>query len=457
MVIECESCGTRFNLADGQVPAQGARVRCSKCHHRFHVMPEGKAPAAAEPSDMPALPADDTPHPVRAPEAAPAPPPLADDGLDLAGADEPLADEPVAEAPEAEPEAELGVDTPPPAELAAADPDPPTQGALRDEALDNPEFLFDAGGKADPVLDSGYELATPGAPDELTAPDPEQESDAIPADTDDADHVRAQAFGIEPSGASASSDSLELATSAPEPEPAAPETAEPEPAAPADDPWAMDSSGEEESWASVLDDDDSGGSPSEALAEAPAAPADATEDKPRRERPPGLTELDFGTASQRAAQTALRTAALAVGLLLVLGGLRVLITHGLGAAPGPQVIRANGWAASEIEAAQLRDAFGERVLVLRGTLVPEERQAPPTLGVTLLDALGNPLEARVLAYLERVEGAELNAEALTEWLRRGSAPRRATRPVAGFTVLVPDPPETASRFRLELLPGPGAS
>jgi hypothetical protein len=153
----------------------------------------------------------------------------------------------------------------------------------------------------------------------------------------------------------------------------------------------------------------------------------------------------------------LRTAALAVGLLLVLGGLRVLITHGLGAAPGPQVVRANGWAASEIEAAQLRNAVGDRVLVLRGSLVPEERQAPPEVGVTLLDALGNPLEAQVLTHLERVEGADLNAEALSDWLRRGGPARAAAHPISGFTVVVPDPPETASRFRLELLPGPGSS
>jgi hypothetical protein len=442
-------------------------------------MPEGSAPAANEPSDMPALPADDTPHPVRAAEPAPEPPAaaVAGDGFDLAGDDEPLAEDPPEEQPLAaepldeeplgdEPQAEqaaeseelLGVDTPVPTGLAAADPDPPTQGALRDAALDNPEFLFDGEDPPDPALDSGFELATPGAPDELTAPDPEHDSDAILADADDADHVRAQAFGIEPSGASAPSESFEIATSAPEPEPAEaeipePESAETEPEAPEDDPWAMDSGGEEESWASVLDDDDS----SEPASGPPAPLAEATEEKPRRERPAGLTELDFGTASQRAAQTALRTAAFAVGLLLVLGGLRVLITHGLGAAPGPQVVRANGWAASEIEAAQLRDAVGDRVLVLRGSLVPEERQAPPEIEVTLIDALGNPLEARVLSHLERVEGAELNAEALSEWLRRGGATRRAARPVSGFTVLVPDPPAAASRFRLELLPGPGAS
>ncbi len=47
MVIECESCSTRFHLADGRIPAKGARVRCSNCHHRFHVKPPPKTPDTA--------------------------------------------------------------------------------------------------------------------------------------------------------------------------------------------------------------------------------------------------------------------------------------------------------------------------------------------------------------------------------------------------------------------------
>ncbi len=46
MKITCESCNTRFHVADGQIPAQGARVRCSRCGHRFRVASSGEASAS---------------------------------------------------------------------------------------------------------------------------------------------------------------------------------------------------------------------------------------------------------------------------------------------------------------------------------------------------------------------------------------------------------------------------
>ena len=44
MVITCEGCSTRFQLDDARVPAQGIRVRCSRCKHAFLAKP----PQAAE-------------------------------------------------------------------------------------------------------------------------------------------------------------------------------------------------------------------------------------------------------------------------------------------------------------------------------------------------------------------------------------------------------------------------
>src|SRR5262245_27133410 len=41
MIVRCPSCEARFHLADGRLPEKGARVRCSKCHHRFYVRPPG--------------------------------------------------------------------------------------------------------------------------------------------------------------------------------------------------------------------------------------------------------------------------------------------------------------------------------------------------------------------------------------------------------------------------------
>ncbi len=39
MIITCERCATKFQLADDRVPAEGVRVRCSRCKHAFFVAP----------------------------------------------------------------------------------------------------------------------------------------------------------------------------------------------------------------------------------------------------------------------------------------------------------------------------------------------------------------------------------------------------------------------------------
>ena len=41
MIVTCERCNTRFQLADVRVPEGGARVRCSRCKHAFLVLPQG--------------------------------------------------------------------------------------------------------------------------------------------------------------------------------------------------------------------------------------------------------------------------------------------------------------------------------------------------------------------------------------------------------------------------------
>jgi hypothetical protein len=147
-----------------------------------------------------------------------------------------------------------------------------------------------------------------------------------------------------------------------------------------------------------------------------------------------------------------RASAVALGLLLCSAGLRVLVTHGTGTPPGPEVVRANGWMATEVEARHLRDELGRRVLVLRGNLIPEGPQAAPRLETTLLDAAGNPLPIDAFAVLKRLERQELTPRVLSGWLANGAGPPPARGPVTGFTVLVPDPPGDARRFRVDLLP-----
>jgi predicted Zn finger-like uncharacterized protein len=47
VIVTCERCATQFQLDDSRVPAEGVRVRCSRCKHAFEVHLPGKAPAAA--------------------------------------------------------------------------------------------------------------------------------------------------------------------------------------------------------------------------------------------------------------------------------------------------------------------------------------------------------------------------------------------------------------------------
>jgi predicted Zn finger-like uncharacterized protein len=39
MIVTCASCLTKFSLDEAKLPAQGAKVRCSRCKHVFHVVP----------------------------------------------------------------------------------------------------------------------------------------------------------------------------------------------------------------------------------------------------------------------------------------------------------------------------------------------------------------------------------------------------------------------------------
>ncbi len=39
MIITCASCLTKFNLDDSRISPKGVKVRCSRCHHVFYVVP----------------------------------------------------------------------------------------------------------------------------------------------------------------------------------------------------------------------------------------------------------------------------------------------------------------------------------------------------------------------------------------------------------------------------------
>ena len=71
MKLTCPNCSSRFKVKDGALGTKGRKVKCGKCEHRWHAMPEAApAPvAAAKPAAAPADPTEDF---------APPPPPVAD-------------------------------------------------------------------------------------------------------------------------------------------------------------------------------------------------------------------------------------------------------------------------------------------------------------------------------------------------------------------------------------------
>lgn len=87
MNLTCPSCGARFKIKDDALGTKGRKVKCGKCDHRWHAMPEGTASSAPAPARARAAapaPADPTedfapppppPPPIADPTAAPAPPP----------------------------------------------------------------------------------------------------------------------------------------------------------------------------------------------------------------------------------------------------------------------------------------------------------------------------------------------------------------------------------------------
>ncbi len=75
MKLTCPNCSSRFKIKDGALGTKGRKVKCGKCEHRWHAMPEAApAPAAAvKPAAAPADPTEDF-----APPPLPPPPPVAD-------------------------------------------------------------------------------------------------------------------------------------------------------------------------------------------------------------------------------------------------------------------------------------------------------------------------------------------------------------------------------------------
>jgi hypothetical protein len=172
---------------------------------------------------------------------------------------------------------------------------------------------------------------------------------------------------------------------------------------------------------------------------APASLADA---------PPVAVGVDRAVISGRWFPSVL---AVLVGTVLIAGGLRALRLHAIEPIPGPPTVRASGWVATDIQAVHVRDAEARPVLVVRGSLSSDPSAPPASVQATLLDAAGGALGPAVSGIMLRLEGGALAPEAVTRRLAETKAARPA-RQARGFTVLIPDPPERARRYRLEIVP-----
>lgn len=438
MVVECEGCGTRFNLADGQVPEGGARVRCSKCHHRFVVTPSGAPPASLTSQDSPAS---------------------GESGREEPNLDNPeflFDDEPEggpATAAEVEVEVEVDVDVAPADEDLTQNPDleqtmiadlPGDDShaeaeSFSDEAADveDDEEIFGEDDDSVPSLPA----AMRPTPTQVTAT---EAMDIAPPAEPEADGADRSDFG----GANEliGDESVDLGS-------VESDTAGAD-ASDLDD-LGDDWDGEVDadpmsSWDTLLDGDGPAPAPIEAARPAPALETRApAAQQPEAPEPPPAD--DDPHLSSELVDRVSRILAIAAGLLLAVGGIRAVALNALGPPPGPETVRGGGWAAQQIDSLQLRDQGGRRVVVVRGSLdAAGERSVPPHVRAVLLDAAGDPLGSPFEGLLERLSAEQLTPDALTRRLTQGS--KRAAGNPSGFTILIPDPPVEARRFELRLDP-----
>ena len=406
MIIVCENCDTRFNLPDSRLPAEGAKVRCSRCQHRFRVQPGGQTVSAAP-----------------------------EDSLETKPEEEALAGEPDLENPEF---------------LYDDDDDDETESQV---------FGASSALGGDGESEGGSLLCEPEAlaeGEELSEPDPELlivDAEAEPAAGPMLEAEPAEASALPFVDAAEDGGSLEFADLDP---PGAAETAaateSPEPdGAPTVDPMANWDPFSDEPESSVVPpgaDSTRAGAPEveRSAVAASGAQATAAVQKVREPTPPALPRNPVFTSP------GVRWLAALICLAVLSGAGRMQIVRATRAAVGPQSIRAQGWTATDIQALRLRAVDDRHVLLVRGRLEADAQRRPPRVEVTLVDARGEPLGAPVPALLRRWSGRELTPRALAQLRDQGSVGPAPGR-VDGFTAIVPDPPLEASRYRVTLQAG----
>ncbi len=431
MVITCEKCHTRFRVDEQQIPSAGVRVRCSQCQHRFFIEPS----SLPVPSDEPALAlAEDSPP--AGVGIAPGP-----DDIDF-------------DNPEFlyDPEEEEG-------SLADDSDAPETKSDRVVQAESGVAFELDVGAGSGPRIEVGsqgqdlaesddselgleYDLEIPG----FEGPDPAPDVAEAPSDGYSLDPL------LEPPTPEAARDPGRLADDEPPAALAGPELAEVVTTKPVLDVSENDLLGWEQDLAE-FDEKPEPGSQAHAAGEVVATSAKAGSFEVARARRPGSRGWLAGSLARTRPALAV---AFALGLALAgIGGWRA-VTFGSGPLPGPALVESHGWVASGFEVFHWRSPLGARFLVIRGDLYAVGPQAVPGVRVTLVGSEGKAVAEPVWARLERprnlepLQGAGSASPGTREYSRENSPSWAAT----GFSLWIPDPPKTARRFRLDLVPAP---
>ncbi len=434
MVITCEQCQTRFRVDAQQIPAAGVRVRCSQCQHRFFV----------EPQDLPVL--SDEPEPVVAEDSSPSGAGIAP-GTDDIDFDNPeFLYDPGDEDPSVQEDAAA-----PEVESDQSDEQAPGVG-FEIDSRGSLELPVGAGNTGPDLTESGepglgleYDLQIPG----FEGPDP------APHGAEAARYSHRLDPLLEPPTPKLDPDPGQLADERPPaalPGPALPEVP---PAKPVLDVSENDLLDWEHDLAE-FDEKPDPESPVQAGAEAIRRAAATASVEVASARLPGLQGRVAGSFARTRPALAV---AFALGLALAgIGGWRA-ISFGSGPLPGPAVVEAHGWVATGFDVFHWRSPLGARFLVIRGNLYAVGPQAVPGVRVTLIGAEGQAVDEPVWARLEHFRDREPlgGAAAAQSGPRRFSRADASTLGVTGFSLWIPDPPSSARRFQLDLVPAPRAS
>ena len=337
MIITCENCKTRFNLADERIPAAGAKVRCSRCQHSFQVVRPRPKPA----QDLGLLAADED-NPLLSPEEAePEASELGEEQTAAQGED-PLFGTGLEDPSEIEKAEELGAEPVIGFEQPGAPPGPQGDAAAV-APFDSPAELGEAGdADPDPVPIMGIDDAA--SEDPMGSWDPFDEKPAR--------------GGVDLAPLAKQSSESEGLVNAPF-------------ADLAEEPW-----------------DPNQPAPIPDLSDAAPTVVDEVKAKPTSAKGQAAESVQVKPASEAWWMPVL---AGAVALALIVAGVRTVGPHALRPVPGPERLERNGWVASQIEARHTHDRRGQSVLVVRGQLEAQGAGSQPRVEVTLLDAGRRPL------------------------------------------------------------------